>query len=224
MSRRPSALIIDYTGVITVPLSMGGRSHREPNDPAASQPSSIDRLRAMMSHELHNPDPDALWNRLERGEAPVSELVERVEEIVPGAGVFFSGESSATLMASLEIRAEVVDRIRSWRGLGVPLALLTNNVAEWRPHWTAKLDAAGGLSLFDVVIDSSVVGMRKPEERIYHHTVAALNERLGLRLAPPDCLFIDDFEQNVAGAQAVGMRTLLATHDDAHWAALDSLF
>lgn len=223
MIRRPSALIIDYTGVITVPLSMGGRSRSEAND-TAGQPSSIDRLRAMMSHEVHNPDPDALWNRLERGEAPVSDLVGRVEEVVPGAGVFFSGESSATLMASLEVRADVVDRIRGWRGLGIPLALLTNNVAEWRPHWKAKLDAAGGLSLFDVVIDSSEVGMRKPEERIYHHTVGALNERLGLRLAPSDCLFIDDFEQNVAGAEAVGMRTLLATHDDAHWDVLDSLF
>ena len=222
MSRRPSALIIDYTGVITVPLSMGGPSRAEPND-SASQPSSIDRLRSMMSHELHNPDPGALWNRLERGEAPVSDLVDLVEGVVPGAGVFFSGETSATLMASLEVRADVVDRIRGWRGLGIPLALLTNNVAEWRPHWRAKLAAAGGLSLFDVVIDSSEVGMRKPEERIYHHTVGALNERLGLRLAPPDCLFIDDFEQNVAGAEAVGMRTLLATHDDAHWDALDAL-
>lgn len=223
MSRRPSALIIDYTGVITVPLSMGGRSRSDPND-APSQPSDIDKLRSMMSHELHNPDPDGLWNRLERGEASVGELVDRVEEAVPGAGVFFSGESTVTLMASLEVRADVVDRIRVWRGLGVPLALLTNNVAEWRPHWTAKLVAAGGLSLFDVVIDSSEVGMRKPEARIYHHTVGALNERLGLRLAPGDCLFIDDFEQNVAGAQAIGMRALLATHDDAHWGVLDSLF
>jgi putative hydrolase of the HAD superfamily len=223
MSRRPSALIIDYTGVITVPLSMGGRPRSEPGD-AASPQSSVDRLRAMMSHELHNPDPDALWNRLERGEAPVSELVERIEEIVPGAGVFFSGESATTLMASLEVRADVVERIRGWRGRGIPLALLTNNVAEWRPHWTAKLDAAGGLSLFDVVIDSSEVGMRKPEERIYHHTVGALNERLGLRLGPGDCLFVDDFEQNIAGAEAVGMATLLATSDDAHWELLDSLF
>ncbi len=223
MSRRPSALIIDYTGVITVPLSMGGRSRPEPID-TTSEPSPIDRLRSLMAHELHNADPDGLWNRLERGETPVAELVDRIEEAVPGAGVFFSGESPATLMASLQVRTDVIERIRTWRALGVPLALLTNNVAEWRPHWTANLDAAGGLSLFDVVIDSSEVGMRKPEERIYHHTVGALNRRLGLRLVPQDCLFIDDFEQNIAGAEAVGMRTLLATHDDAHWAALDSLF
>ncbi len=223
MSRRPSALIIDYTGVITVPLSMGGRSRPEPNDPE-NAPSSIDRLRSMMSHELHNPDPGALWNRLERGETSVGELVERIEEVVPGAGVFFSGDNPATLMASLEVRADVIERIRGWRGRGIPLALLTNNVAEWRPHWTAKLNAAGGLSLFDVIIDSSEVGMRKPEERIYHHTIEALNERLGVRLIPQDCLFIDDFEQNIAGAIAVGMATLLATSDDAHWEVLDSLF
>ncbi len=222
MSRRPTALIIDYTGVITVPLSIGGPSRSDPSE-AENEPSSIERLRSMMSHELHNSDPDGLWNRLERGETPVSELILRIEEVVPGAGAFFSGESRATLMASLEVRADVVERIRGWRARGIPLALLTNNVAEWRPHWTAKLDAAGGLSLFDVVIDSSEVGMRKPEERIYHHTVEALNERLGLRLVPRDCLFIDDFEQNIAGAEAVGMATLLATTDDAHWDMLDSL-
>ena len=222
MNTRPGALILDYTGVITVPLSMGS-SGRDEAEASGSEPSPMALLRQLMSHELHNSDPNGLWNRLERGETPVTELVDRVESVVPGAGVFFSGDGSATLMATLQVRTDVVDRIRAWRGAGVPLALLTNNVVEWRPHWTANLAAAGALEHFDAIIDSSDVGMRKPEERIYRHTVEALNARLGLALMPPDCLFIDDFEQNVVGARAIGMRALHATPDDAHWAVLDSL-
>lgn len=221
MNTRPGALILDYTGVITTPLSMG--SQRSAVDQHGGDPLPLDLLRAMMARELHNPDPNGLWNRLERGETPVTELVERVEALVPGAGVFFRGDGGATLMASLQVRADVIDRIRTWRAHGVPLALLTNNVVEWRPHWTANLDAAGGLALFDVVVDSSAVGMRKPEERIYRHTISALNAKVGQQLRPEDCLFIDDFEQNIVGAQAIGMRTMLATHDDAHWALLDTL-
>ncbi len=219
---RPGALILDYTGVITVPLSMGTSGRVEPDGPDVDD-SPITVLRRLMAHELHNPDPEGLWNRLERGETAVTELIERVEDIVPGAGVFFSGDGATSLMATLRVRDDVVDRIRAWHAEGVPLALLTNNVVEWRPHWTANLVAAGAMELFDAVVDSSDVGMRKPEERIYRHTVSALNTRLGLDLAPGDCLFIDDFEQNVVGARAIGMRALLATPDDAHWAELDSL-
>lgn len=226
MSKRPGALILDYTGVITTPLPMGRSERHGPDDGQAggsSVRSSMDTLREMMAHELHNSDPNGLWNRLERGELPVTHLVERIDEVVPGAGVFFSGDNPATLMATLQVRADVVDRIRGWSELGVPLALLTNNIAEWRPHWTSNLIAAGGFSLFDVVIDSSEVGMRKPEERIYRHTIDALNRRLGLQLDVADCLFVDDFEQNVVAAHSIGMRAVLATHDDAHWDAVHQL-
>lgn len=242
MNARPKALILDYTGVITVPLSFGSRSSSsEPSSETSSETSSstsgadtepdddpmtasIRRLRALMAHELDNPDPDGLWNRLERGEAPLSELLGRVEAVTPGAGMFFASESPASLMASIAVRPDVVDRLRAWKSLGVTLALLTNNVAEWRPLWTANLVGAGGYDLFDVVIDSSMVGMRKPEAAIYHHTVDALRSVVGNDLNVADCLFVDDFPQNIVGAQNVGLPAILATHDDAHWTAIDALF
>lgn len=225
MAARPKALILDYTGVITVPLSMGGpddEPSHEPDSDVDDPGASIRRLRAIMSHELHNPDPNGLWNRLERGEAPLADLLEQIEAAVPGAGVFFAGEGPASLMAAIAVRPDVIDRMRAWKSAGVALALLTNNVAEWRPLWTANLVAAGGYDLFDVVIDSSVVGMRKPEAVIYEHTVEALRAFVpGLNMA--ECVFVDDFVQNIAGAEAVGLPALLATKDDAHWAALDAM-
>lgn len=219
---RPDALIFDYTGVITVPLPL---PPRPPSDAAAvaedATPAQL--LRTMMRHELHNPDPDGLWNRLERGEAPLAELLVRIDEVAPGASVFFAGGGAASLMAALTVRSDVIGRLSRWRDQGVPLALLTNNVKEWRPLWTANLEAAGGLALFDVIIDSSEVGMRKPEGRIYTHTVDALSESVGRSLALADCLFVDDFVQNIDGAAAVGLPGLLATPDDEHWTTLDRL-
>ena len=60
--------------------------------------------------------------------------------------------------------------------------------------------------LFDVVVISGEVGMRKPEERIFRHTAGLLG------LTPQECVFIDDLEVNVAAAEAVGMTAVL--HDD----------
>ena len=147
-----------------------------------------------------------------------------VESIVPGAGVFFAGEGPVSLMASIAVRLDVIDRMRAWKSAGVALALLTNNVAEWRPLWTANLVKAGGYELFDVVIDSSAVGMRKPEPAVYRHTVNELGSARGLTLSLADCLFVDDFAQNVRGAMDVGLPALLATNDDAHWTTIDALF
>jgi putative hydrolase of the HAD superfamily len=60
--------------------------------------------------------------------------------------------------------------------------------------------------LFDVVVISGEVGMRKPEERIFWHTAGLLG------LTPQECVFIDDLEVNVAAAEAIGMTAVL--HDD----------
>lgn len=81
----------------------------------------------------------------------------------------------------------------------MPVALLTNNVssAGWRESFPFEL--------FTTVVDSSEVGVRKPEPEIYR----ALIERLGL--APADILFVDDLPANVAGATAVGIDAVLFT-------------
>jgi epoxide hydrolase-like predicted phosphatase len=78
-------------------------------------------------------------------------------------------------------------------------ALLTNNIAE--AEWRATFP----FELFDVVVDSSEVGVRKPDRRIY--------EELLIRLGRPadEVVFIDDFEENLGPAADLGIRTLLFT-------------
>jgi putative hydrolase of the HAD superfamily len=78
------------------------------------------------------------------------------------------------------------------------MALLTNNIREWEPLWRAKLPVD---EIFEFVVDSAFVGMRKPDPAIYELTV----ERLGDGLAPGDCLFVDDVDVNIQAARELGM-------------------
>jgi putative hydrolase of the HAD superfamily len=71
--------------------------------------------------------------------------------------------------------------------------------------------------MFDVVVISGEVGMRKPEERIFQHAAGLLG------LAPGECIFIDDAEANVAAAEALGMTGVLHTEPAQTLARLDAL-
>jgi putative hydrolase of the HAD superfamily len=82
------------------------------------------------------------------------------------------------------------------------LALLTNNVREWEPLWRAKLPDVD--ELFEVIVDSGFVGMRKPDREIYELTL----ERLGDGLRFDECAFVDDIEVNCEAARALGMRAV----------------
>lgn len=93
----------------------------------------------------------------------------------------------------------LIDYMRALRERGYRLAICTNNVREWEARWRAMLPVD---ELFDVIVDSARVGVRKPEPRIYEITL----ERLGT--APQATLFIDDVELNCEGARKVGIGAL----------------
>ena len=81
---------------------------------------------------------------------------------------------------------------------GYRMAILTNNVREWEELWRSKLPVD---EIFELVVDSAWVGMRKPEPEIYTLTIA----RLDSDLDPAQCLFIDDNELNVDAARDLGL-------------------
>jgi putative hydrolase of the HAD superfamily len=81
------------------------------------------------------------------------------------------------------------------RARGLRMGLLTNNVQEWERHWRLPMEID---ETFELVVDSSFVGMRKPDPEIY----ALTQERLGV--AAEEILFIDDMDVNIAAAQAAG--------------------
>lgn len=103
---------------------------------------------------------------------------------------------SAHYFAHLDANEAMLDLARSVRARGLRTALLTNNVREWEPRWRAMFPVD---ELFELVVDSAFVGMRKPDRGIYE----LLFERLGLPASA--CLLIDDFAVNCEAARALGM-------------------
>jgi putative hydrolase of the HAD superfamily len=91
----------------------------------------------------------------------------------------------------------MIDLMRNVKARGYRMGLLTNNVREWEPLWRTMLPVD---EIFEVVVDSGFVGMRKPDREIYDLTL----ERLG-GPAPADCLFIDDTDVNCDAARELGM-------------------
>ncbi len=164
----------------------------------------------------YDQDTDHPWHRLERGEISVTAAR---DEIV-AASVADGGPEidPFTLLAELsgsEIRHELVEYCRELRRSGLATGLLTNNAKEFETFWRPLLPLD---ELFDDVVDSSAVGLRKPDARIYELSLS----RLGVSAS--EAVFIDDAAGNVAGARAVGMQAvLIGPHRTDVPAALDAL-
>lgn len=106
---------------------------------------------------------------------------------------------SRSYFANLHPNQAMIGCMRSLRERGLRMAILTNNVREWEPLWRAKLPELD--EIFEVVVDSAFVGLRKPQPEIFELTL----ERLGDGLRAEDCAFVDDLEPNCATARALGM-------------------
>lgn len=135
---------------------------------------------------------------LETGRMTEADFLGRLEEaMLADLGRRVSLERFAeTWWAALRLNEELLDYYRELRARGVALAICTNNVREWEPRWRAMLPVD---ELFDVVVDSAFVGVRKPDRRIYEITL----ERLGRPAAR--AVFVDDVEENVAAAAELGL-------------------
>jgi putative hydrolase of the HAD superfamily len=153
--------------------------------------------------ELFN-DKDGIWSAIERGDATLAEFVARLRALAAEHGTAVSVEEAQGFMgntglgATQRLRTEIVEAATRLHAR-MPTALLTNNIPEWRHSWRSLIDVD---ALFDVVIDSCEVGMRKPEPAIYELTRA----KLGL---PHTALFfVDDLGVNLKAARNLGWQTL----------------
>jgi putative hydrolase of the HAD superfamily len=94
----------------------------------------------------------------------------------------------------------VIEFMAALRDRGLRMAMLTNNVREWESLWRAKLPVD---DIFEVVVDSAFVGMRKPEPEIYE----LMLERMG-DITAEECVFLDDLDVNCEAARALGMHAV----------------
>jgi putative hydrolase of the HAD superfamily len=102
---------------------------------------------------------------------------------------------------ALDPNEPMIELMRGLRSRGYRMALLTNNVREWEPLWRAMLPVD---EIFEVIVDSAFVGLRKPEPEIYELAL----ERIGGGVGAADCLFVDDVEHNVIAARELGMKAV----------------
>jgi putative hydrolase of the HAD superfamily len=206
MNDRPRALICDFGGVLTSPLVEAIAAY------GASSGISLGDVGEAMARMAQRDGGHPLFE-LEKGRISEADFVEALEvELGSRLGPF------GAYFDNLGRNERMIDYVRELREREIRTALLTNNVREWEPRWRAKLPEIE--DLFEVVVDSSSVGMRKPEPEIYELTV----ERLGGGLLPPECVFVDDTDVNCETARRLGMRAVLFDDTERALAEIERAF
>ena len=205
--RRFDAVVFDLSGVVITSAF----------DAIADLVTGAESREAALALLLgpYDEDTDHVWHRVERGEVPITDWITWVSAATAEAGVTVDWEGFGTMLGRLAVHEAVVDRVRSLRAEGYRTALCTNNVKEGSDAWRERIPVD---ELFDAVVDSSAVGLRKPDPRIYLHTL----DLLGVE-DPARAVFLDDHPGNVAGAERAGLTGLLVADPAEAMVALDLL-
>ena len=187
-------LVIDWGGVLTNSILSTVRSWVETDQ--IDWDSYVACMRPWLTEAYGGPEVAANpVHALERGECTVPEfermfaarLTRTDGRPVPAEGLL------GRMFAATKTVPAMYDLLRSARAAGVRTCLLSNS---WGSEWYDRTDFP---ALFDGVVISCEVGMRKPEPEIFQHAAQLIG------LPPAACVFVDDVEANIAAAEACGM-------------------
>ena len=194
------AVIFDIGGVLTTSPVTAIRTYAESN--------GVDwyALGPMLAEE------NLAWSRWERSEITNDEFLDHCQREMAERrihGITSAGIQQAAF-GGQAVRIEMISVVRALQGR-VRLGCITNNVLrdDSRPASLFALD-----ELFEVVIESAKVGLRKPDPRIFQMACD------GLGVSPPESAFLDDLGINLKGARALGMTTIKVDHTHS---AIDAL-
>jgi len=143
--------------------------------------------------------PEGAWGRLERGKLDLAAFVPAFEADCRAAGFAVDARAMMERVAlASRPRPEMLAAVAAIRGRGLVAAALTNNWAsEERDDGTRALRGH-----FDAFFESSVLGLQKPDPRIYQHACAEL------AIPPTAAVFLDDIGRNLKTARRLGMTTI----------------
>ena len=203
--RMVNAVLFDFGGVIlSSPFDAFAAYERRAGLPANT------------IREVNSTDPDHnAWARLERNECTVDEFVDAFEAEAAALGHRIDGRAVLACLEG-ELRPRMVTAVQRCREHAAT-ALLTNNIVTGSPHWSSGGSFADLLPLFDVVVESSVVGVRKPERRFYELALEALD------VSAADAVFLDDLGINLKPAREMGMTTIKVGDPDVAIAELEAV-
>ena len=203
-----TAVVFDLGGVLTEsPMTAFAAYEAEAGLPAG------------LVRRLNSTDPDTnAWARYERRELDEAGFRAAFEAEAAAAG---HAVDAGRVLAALagDLRPAMVAAVGRLREAGLPLALLSNNVAPM-PRTGALGDL---LARFDAVVESSVEGVRKPEPAIYRLALDRLSAAVGRPVAAGDCAYLDDLGINLKPARALGMHTVKVVEPAAALAELSAL-
>jgi putative hydrolase of the HAD superfamily len=206
-AKTPRAVLWDFGGVIlSSPFEAFNRYETEIGLPK-------DFIRSL---NARNGDTNA-WAKMERSETSLEGFVKLFEEEARQQGHKLDGWRILQSLSG-DIRPQMVEALRRCKR-AFRVACITNNMKHGEGPGMARsadkaLAVAEIMTLFEHVVESSRLGMRKPDPRIYQHAC----DLLGVQ--PEDCVYLDDLGINLKPARALGMRTIKVGDPDV---AIDEL-
>ncbi len=202
---RHAAVIFDLGGVVLdSPLHAIARFERAAGIPVG-----------FVNRVVVSTGPGGAWSRLERGELRVEQWVPAFESDCLAAGQKLDAAAMmAEIRTASEPRPAMLAAIRAIRARGLRVGALTNN-------WVADEPSDSRLGqelreLFDAFVESAIVGLRKPDPRIYQRVCAELG------VTPEQSVFLDDIGTNLKAARALGMHTIKVDTPEQALAELES--
>lgn len=200
---RYTHIIFDFGGVITAsPFEAFNRLEAEHDLPR-------DFVRRVNSID---PDSNA-WARFERAEIDAEAFDTLFADEARAQGHELRGEAVLAVLAGA-VRPAMVAALDTLKASGFTIGCITNNVpggkmglrgAGMARSEEAANEVAGIMARFDHVIESSKVGVRKPDPRIYEMMCEALGTE------PADCIYLDDLGINCKPAAMLGMHAIKVT-------------
>ncbi len=209
-AKTPHAILWDFGGVIlSSPFEAFNRYEVEAGLPK-------DFIRSL---NARNGDTNA-WAKMERSEVSLEGFVALFEEEARQHGYTVDGWRILQSLSG-DIRPQMVEALRRCKA-AFRVACITNNMKHGEgPGMARSAEKAKAvaeiMTLFEHVVESSKLGMRKPDPRIYRHAC----DLLGVQ--PEDCVYLDDLGINLKPARALGMRTIKVTDPDVAIAELQAM-
>jgi len=206
----PRAVLWDFGGVIlSSPFEAFQRYETEAGLPK-------DFIRSL---NARNPDTNA-WAKMERSEVSLAGFVELFEAEARAQGHQLDGWRVLQSISG-DIRPQMVEALRRCKA-AFRVACITNNMKSGEGPGMARSPekvraVAEIMALFEHVVESSALGLRKPDPRIYHHACELLD------VPPQDCIYLDDLGINLKPARTMGMRTIKVGDPDEAIAELEAM-
>jgi len=194
MADRLRGLLVDFGGVLTTSM---GRAFS-----AFCVESGVDpeRFKDVITQAYGTDGTHGMIGKLERGEIELDEfeswlaehLSEGLEKPLESVGI------RDRMFAGMGPDERMIEAVRRAHQQAVKTGLISNSWGPSGYHEAGDMDG-----IFDAVLISGEIGMRKPDAEIFLHAAALIG------LDPSECVFVDDLEQNAEGAKAVGMEGIV---------------